>query len=101
MKANYLIFTGLFLRYVYYLLSDTYTIEYLKTKLWKSLVLSFLFASVLCYISFFGHFIENADSDYFIVFIMVGFVFVGWACDSVFLSVMKLYEQKFKAKIEG
>lgn len=100
MVENYLIYVGLFLRYVYYILAEQYTMEFLKAKLWKSLIMSFLFSSVLVYVSFYGHFIEQSTSTLIDVFIMLAFVFTGWASDSVFLSLMKLYEQKFQKKIE-
>ena len=100
MEANYLIYAGLLLRYIYYILNDTYDIVYLKTKLWKSLLMGILFSSVLVYISFYAHLEDTADNPFSMAFLMLSYVFVGWAVDSVFLSLMKYLEQKFNKKLE-
>src|SRR5574343_187953 len=99
MEANYLIYAGLILRYIYYILNDTYDIVYLKTKLWKSLLMGILFSSVLVYISFYAHLEGMAEDGLALAFLMLCYVFTGWAVDSVFLSLMKYLEQKFNRKI--
>ena len=100
MEANYLIYGGLFLRYIYYILNDTYDWTYVKTKLWKSLLMGILFSTVLVYISFYAHLETVAQDGIALAFLMLSYVFTGWAVDSVFLSIMKYIEQKFNKKIE-
>ncbi len=97
MEINYFIFVGLILRYLYYWSNNTYTMEYLKTKLYKSIIFSIAVSLTFFYISFSVHF--PFTEWYQEAIVSIGLVAVGWAVDSVFLSLMKLYENKFNQKV--
>lgn len=93
MELNYFIFVGLILRYLYYWSNSTYSMEYLKTKLYKTIIFSIIVTITFWYISFYVHF--DFTEWWQEAFTALGLVFVGWSVDSVFLSIMKLYESKF------
>ncbi len=98
MELNYFIFIGLVLRYLYYWSNNTYTMEYLKTKLWKTILFSFVVTVVFFQITFYvnlGLFTEWWHE----AFIAIVLVFVGWSIDSVFLSIMKLLNNKFNKMV--
>ena len=101
MELNYFLFAGLILRYLYYWANKTYTFEYFKDKLWRTIVFAVIVTFVFWYISFYGDFDARfADNGLQKIGIALGFVFIGWAVDSVFLSVMKWYESKITKKLE-
>jgi len=98
MKLNYFIFAGLILRYLYYWSNDTYSWDYFKQRLWKAIVFSIAVAFVFWYISFS---VVIPFVDWWVdAAVAVGYVFIGWAVDSVFLSIMKLYESKFNKRTQ-
>lgn len=98
MELNYFIFIGLILRYLYYWSKSTYSMEYFKTKLYKSIVFSIVVAVVFWYIAFS---IEVPFRDWWVnAAVAVAYIFVGWGIDSVFLSLMKVYGDKFNKVIE-
>lgn len=98
MELNYFIFIGLILRYLYYWSNSTYSMEYLKTKLWKTIIFSIIVTITFWYISFSIN-LSLFNEWWHEAFIALTYVFVGWSVDSIFLSVMKLYEVKFNKKI--
>lgn len=98
MELNYFIFIGLVLRYLYYWSNNTYTMDYLKTTLYKTIVFSIIVTIVFWYISFYVKF--DFTEWWQEAFTALGLVFVGWSVDSIFLSLMKLYENKFNKIIK-
>lgn len=98
MELNYFIFVGLILRYIYYWSNNTYTMEYLKTTLYKTIIFSIIVTITFWYISFYVHF--NYTEWWQEAFSALAYVFVGWSFDSVFLSVMKLFNNKFNKIVE-
>lgn len=97
MELNYFIFVGLILRYLYYWSNSTYSLEYFRTKLYKSIVFSIVVAIVFWYIAFS---IEIPLRDWWVnAAVAVAYIFIGWGVDSVFLSLMKVYQGNFDKMI--
>ena len=84
MELNYFIFVGLILRYLYYWSNSTYSMEYFKKTLYKTIIFSVVVTVVFWYISFSIQFAFTERWQE--AFTAIGLVFVGWSVDSVFLS---------------
>ena len=103
MEWNILILAGFILRIAYAIVNENYqfTLETSAGRLnIKKKFVSFVFALVVWYLSFFYH-ADDAVTDGWRLVILWGiYITLGWAIDSLWLAFTTFIEQKIKKELE-
>src|SRR4030095_6854594 len=99
MQWNILILAGFVLRIAYAIVNEHYPFD-LKSRMGRANIkkkaVSFVFALVVWYLSYFYHADDNITDGFGLIMLWGIYITLGWAIDSIWLAVTTFAEQKIK-----